>query len=164
MTVTEDFVRFVWRIAMDRRQQKTRKAIFDALGRLLERKRFENLTVQEIIDEANIGRSTFYAHFETKDDLLKHMCTDIFQHIFTDRLPLETEDPYSAGMRNLELKLGHILYHLGENRNNLKGILGERSKHHHKTTKKTARKGCLLLSHYKQNYLLDNFFNSSATN
>ena len=112
---------------MDRRQQKTRKAIFDALGRLLERKRFENLTVQEIIDEANIGRSTFYAHFETKDDLLKHMCTDIFQHIFTDRLPLETEDPYSAGMRNLELKLGHILYHLGESRNNLKGILGGES-------------------------------------
>lgn len=112
---------------MDRRQQKTRKAIFDALGRLLERRRFENITVQDIIDEANIGRSTFYAHFETKDDLLKEMCTDIFQHIFNESLPQEAEHDYSTGSPNLELKLGHILYHLRESKSNLKGILGGES-------------------------------------
>lgn len=112
---------------MDRRQQKTRKAIFDALSRLLEKKRFELITVQEIIDEANIGRSTFYAHFETKDDLLKEMCTDIFHHIFNDQLPQETEQGFSMGKANLELKLGHILYHLREGKRNLKGILGGES-------------------------------------
>ncbi len=112
---------------MDRRQQKTRKAIFDSLGRLLEKKRFENITVQEIIDEANIGRSTFYAHFETKDNLLKEMCTDIFCHIFNNRLPQEADLDYSTGSPNLELKLGHILYHLRESKSNLKGILGGES-------------------------------------
>lgn len=112
---------------MDRRQQKTRKAIFDALGMLLESKRFENITVQEIIDTANIGRSTFYAHFETKDDLLKAMCTDIFHHIFHDKLPKESELDFSTGSPNLELKLGHILYHLKESKINLKGILGGES-------------------------------------
>jgi len=121
MTFTEHFTKNVWEKTMDRRQKKTRKAIFDALSRMLEKKRFEQITVQEIIDEANIGRSTFYAHFETKDDLLKTMCTDIFQHVFTSKLPgEETQDA-------LEIKLGHILYHLRESKVDLRGILGGES-------------------------------------
>ena len=110
---------------MDRRQQKTRKAIFEAFNKLMETRRFENITVQEIIDEANIGRSTFYGHFETKDELLKAMCTDIFHHVFTELLPDEAD--HSEGLQNLELKLGHILYHLRERKQNLKGILGGES-------------------------------------
>lgn len=112
---------------MDRRQIKTRKAIFDALSKLLEKKRFEHITVQEIIDEANIGRSTFYAHFETKDELLKSMCTDIFYHIFNEKLPQEAEHDFATGSKNLELKLGHILYHLRESKSNLKVILSSES-------------------------------------
>lgn len=112
---------------MDRRQKKTRDAIFRAFGSLLEKKRFENITVQEIIDGANIGRSTFYAHFETKDELLRSMCTDIFHHVFTEELPQEADHDYSAGSKSLELKLGHVLYHLRENRLNLKGLLASES-------------------------------------
>lgn len=51
------------------------------------------------------------------------MCTDIFHHVFSDLLPKEQTKNYDSGRLNVKLKLGHILYHLKENHNNLKGIL-----------------------------------------
>lgn len=108
---------------MDRRQQKTRQAIFTAFGTLLEKKNYNHITVQEIIDEANIGRSTFYAHFETKDELLRAMCTDIFHHVFSEKLKQEKNHDFSSDSQGIEKKITHILYHLQENQKNLKGIL-----------------------------------------
>ena len=114
-------------IFMDRRQQKTRAAIFHAFSHLLETRRYETITVQDIIDAANIGRSTFYAHFATKDELLRALCTDIFYHVFYHSLPQETEQPDLTERQSLELKLGHILYHLKENEGNLKGLIAGES-------------------------------------
>ena len=113
---------------MDRRQKKTREAIFAAFGRLLERKSYSKITVQDIIDEADVGRSTFYAHFETKDDLLKELCRVLFGHIIgsakdashTHGLYLDDDKPESV--------FCHLLQHLQENDNNILGILkGESS-------------------------------------
>lgn len=107
---------------MDRRQQKTRQAIFQAFGSLLEKKNFGNITVQEIIDEANVGRSTFYTHFETKDELLKAMCTEIFQHVFSENLKRESSHDFSRAGHDFEKEITHVLYHLQENRKHLKGL------------------------------------------
>lgn len=63
----------------DRRVGKTRKAIFAALNELLREKKFSNITVQNIIDRADIGRATFYAHFPTKDDVLIDYVESIFE-------------------------------------------------------------------------------------
>ena len=67
---------------MDRRQRKSREAIFDAFTELLSKKDFAHITVGQIIEKADVGRATFYAHFETKEYLLKEFCRELFCHIF----------------------------------------------------------------------------------
>jgi len=56
---------------IDRRARRSRKALHEALMRLVLRTDYDSLTVQHILDEADVGRSTFYAHFSSKDDLLR---------------------------------------------------------------------------------------------
>ena len=104
---------------MDRRQRKTREAIFTAFRELLEKHRYENITVQDIIDRADVGRSTFYSHFETKDALLKAICSDIFDHIFRGEIC-----EYPGETHNLQEKLAHILWHLKANKKDIIGLLG----------------------------------------
>lgn len=55
---------------VDRRVQRTRQLLREALLSLVREKGFEALSVQDIIDRANVGRATFYAHFDNKEDLL----------------------------------------------------------------------------------------------
>lgn len=57
--------------AIDRRAARTRKALHQALLTLMLRKGYEALSMQDIIEEADVGRSTFYAHFTGKEDLLR---------------------------------------------------------------------------------------------
>jgi hypothetical protein len=54
----------------DRRTIKTKKALAAAFVTLLEEKGYDDVTIQEIIDLADVGRSTFYAHYENKEQLL----------------------------------------------------------------------------------------------
>src|SRR5215208_519558 len=54
----------------DRRSRRSRRLIVDALLALLREKRYDRITVQEIIDRADVGRTTFYAQFRNKEDVL----------------------------------------------------------------------------------------------
>lgn len=54
----------------DRRSERTRQLVSGALIALLLEKPYDAITVQDIVERANVGRSTFYAHYQDKDDLL----------------------------------------------------------------------------------------------
>lgn len=108
---------------MDRRQEKTREAIFQALSDLLAIKAFSKITVQDIINEANIGRSTFYAHFETKDDLMDQLCNDMFSHVIMDRFSSEKTHDFSEAGSSLSERLAHLLWHIKDNERNVVAML-----------------------------------------
>jgi len=107
---------------MDRRQQKTQQAIFKAFDRLLEKKRFEDISIKDIAEEANIGRSTFYAHFETKADLMDAVCSEIFTHVLSITIPTEQSHDFSTSETSLKNRLIHILHHLKDNGSTTKGV------------------------------------------
>lgn len=77
----------------DRRVGKTRKLLQDALIELITEQGYKSISVQDILDRANVGRSTFYAHFQDKDDLLQS-CFDTLN----DLLAQHTERLSSAGI------------------------------------------------------------------
>ena len=56
---------------MDRRIEKTRKAIQEAYFRLIMNSKLKKITISEIAKEADIDRKTFYLHYESIDDILK---------------------------------------------------------------------------------------------
>lgn len=108
---------------MDRRQKKTRAAIFNAFSGLLREKNYNKITVQEIINRADVGRTTFYAHFETKEDLLKELCEELFGHIIASAADCTHTHGLYSDSSAPESVFCHLLQHLEENDNNILGLL-----------------------------------------
>lgn len=54
----------------DRRVQRTRRRLKEALLQLIEERNYDDITVEDITEKADVGRSTFYCHFNSKGDLL----------------------------------------------------------------------------------------------
>lgn len=72
---------------VDRRVQKTRKLLHEALGSLINEKSYDTIALQEILDRANVGRSTFYMHFRNKDHLLTDSIHEMLRWIRPAALP-----------------------------------------------------------------------------
>lgn len=108
---------------MDRRQQKTRQAIFNGFTALLSKKNYSQISVQEIIDEANVGRTTFYAHFETKDYLLKELCEELFDHIVDSAMGHKGTHSHYSDCTAPDGVFLHLVQHLQQNDNHILDLL-----------------------------------------
>ena len=124
---------------MDRRQRKTRTAIFNAFIRLLSEKDFEHITVGEIILNADIGRATFYAHFETKDFLLKALLEELFCHLF-DAMQETGIHKHIFQCNAPDSVFLHLFQHLQKNDNNILKLL-------------SCRNNELFLRYFKENLI-----------
>ncbi len=108
---------------MDRRQRKTRTAIFDAFIRLLSEYSYDKITVGQIINCADIGRATFYAHFETKEFLLKALCRELFDHVFEAETGDENTHAHVFDCDATGSAFVHLFRHLQQNDNHILDLL-----------------------------------------
>jgi AcrR family transcriptional regulator len=109
----------------DRRIVRTQQLLRGALRSLIQEKGFEALTVQEIIDRADVGRATFYSHFDNKDDLLVSGFEDL-----RASLRARQREAFSRGHTIEDRVFGfshEVFAHTNEYREAFRAMVGQRS-------------------------------------
>ncbi len=103
---------------VDRRIAKSRQAMRDALLALLARKSWDEISVRELCDQANVGRSTFYLRYQCKEDLLAEGLDDL-----RDVLAQSPGQPGGGGFAFVP----GLLAHVSEQRAVFRSVIGRRS-------------------------------------
>lgn len=107
----------------DRRVQRTRHALHDALLSLLPEYGWDAISVHELCTRANVGRSTFYMHFQNKEGLLASGLNDLSHAL---QAQLEHADPAMPGA--LQFVRG-LIEHVHDRRKVFRSLIGRRSGH-----------------------------------
>ena len=108
-------------VRKDRRVRRTENALLEALVELIVEKGYDRTTVQDVLDRANVGRSTFYSHFFNKKDLL-------FRRMSLFRLDVDDNDDEGVEPTQREVvripDVTHIFKHVAQMRELYLGIRG----------------------------------------
>ena len=104
---------------LDRRTLKTKHAIQEALFSLMLKKQYSRITIQNIIDKANVGRSTFYSHYNTKDELLL-ACIDPMLDMIKINIGKYIE---SGGTSSQSVSVLELFEHVKQNSRVINGLL-----------------------------------------
>ena len=114
---------------MNKRTERTENLIYEGLTKALKVKSYAQITIQDILDNSGVSRSTFYAHFNTKDELLESICSRIFTHVFSHTLNEEkTHDFSKSSIFEYSHLITHIFYHIRDKRDLIDAIFLSQSK------------------------------------
>jgi AcrR family transcriptional regulator len=108
----------------DRRVQRTQQLLQDALIALILEKGYEALSVQDIIDRANVGRATFYAHFDNKEDLLVSRLDGLRQSL---KARQKQAIAHSSPEQRMFAYTHDMFVHVDEHRTVFRSMVGKRS-------------------------------------
>lgn len=106
----------------DRRVRRTKRMLKGALLELIVEKGYDEVSVQEVIDRADVGRTSFYTYFRSKEDLLLRSLEDLGQLLDGD--PGDRSDGGEGSPCDFVIML---FKHFEENRQLARGLLGNRS-------------------------------------
>jgi AcrR family transcriptional regulator len=107
----------------DRRVQRTRRALRDALISMLPERVWDEVSVRDICERANVGRSTFYMHFQDKEQLLAGALSDLHATL------REQADAAKKGSRGEMRFVRGLIEHAHEQRKLFRSVVGRRSGH-----------------------------------
>ncbi|MGH8303584.1 MAG: TetR/AcrR family transcriptional regulator [Steroidobacteraceae bacterium] len=107
----------------DRRIQRTRALLHEALGSLIREKAYDRITIAEVLERAKISRSTFYQHFRDKDDLLANGMRALLLAALLAEDRADADPAERAAAFSLPL-----LTHINQHRRSAKVKLGERGR------------------------------------
>lgn len=108
---------------VDRRVQRTRRALRDAFHALMAERGWDDVSVQSICERADIGRSTFYVHYDSKEQLLEGGLDDL-RHALRRSCSMDKRERFDvlAFLRGL-------IEHACEQRRLFRALIGRRSGH-----------------------------------
>ena len=106
----------------DLRVKRSRKLLRDALMSLIAEKKFDAISVQEICDRAMIHRTTFYKHYEGKDDLLRFIIQEISEAL-TANFPTPDVSLATASYDKSPEYLIQVFTHIAEYKTFYKAML-----------------------------------------
>ncbi len=108
----------------DKRYIKTEREILVAFANALSKKDFSNITIEDILKETNISRSTFYKHYKNKNEVLSSVTDHIFSHVLSHSLDEEkTHDFSKSSIFEYTHLITHVLYHLHDEKYLIKAII-----------------------------------------
>ena len=105
-------------------EQSALNKIYDALIFLIKQKDYNKISSSDIIFKAHVSRSTYYLYFKNKDQILIHICNDMFDHLFSKKLAKEAGHDFSIkNKESLKQITTHLFYHLLEDKDLVLSIL-----------------------------------------
>ncbi len=110
---------------VDRRALRSRQSLTEALGKLLKKRDFDSISVQEIVDEANLTRATFYLHYPDKTALLEALTSASYGKMLQKREI--TSSTCAGGLKAIALSVCEYLAKAASSSNGLSQMPLERS-------------------------------------
>ena len=108
---------------MDRRIERTRNLIIDSLSELTKNKKYENITVENIVNKVNVGRNTFYENFQNKGEVFGEILNSLIYHVFNE---IQYKDGH-AFQRNFKEEIIYMFIHIRDDEGKSRTYLSRKS-------------------------------------
>lgn len=102
----------------DRRIQRTRKLLRESMLQLILERGYDDISIQDVTDKANLGRATFYLHYREKDDLLADIMRQLFEEFIATAPPVISPKTKSVNPNRI-----HEIFEFAESRYDLFRIM-----------------------------------------